>query len=93
MIRAHKITQEKFAEYVGINFSTFRGWIHHKRIPDVITACYIADALGVSVEYLARGKDGLGAELRMKQVEKRKIINAKIVKQVARLTETAAKLR
>ena len=93
LIKAHKITQQKFAEYVGINYDTFRGWIHHGRIPDSITGCDIADALGVTVEYLARGKDGGGAELRMKQVEKRKTVNALIKKQALELAQTSARLR
>ena len=93
LIKAHKISQEKFAAYTGIHFRTFKGWVHFNRIPDAITCCDIADALGVTVEYLARGEDGLGAELRLKQTEQRKTISAMLQKQAARLVETAEKLR
>jgi len=92
LIKAHKISQKGFADYVGINYNVFRGWINHDRIPDAISSCTIADALGVTVEYLARGKDGMGAVLRMKQTEKRKIASEKIKKLVTELGEETVKL-
>ena len=57
LIKAHKITQKEFAAYIGIPISTFRAWMHYKRVPDFITAFDIAVALGVSLEYLAKGKE------------------------------------
>jgi len=54
LIRAHKISQEKFAAYIGINFNTFKTWLYYRRIPDAITACDMADALGVSNVYNIR---------------------------------------
>ena len=78
LIKAHKISHKNFACYVDINYDVFRGWISKNRIPDAISACNIADALGVSVEYLVRGKDGLGEELRKKQVEEQKKASKRI---------------
>lgn len=71
LIRAHKISQEKFAAYIGISFNTFKCWICHNRIPDAITACDIADALGVPLEYLVRGNNSKEKE-REKRVLGRK---------------------
>jgi transcriptional regulator with XRE-family HTH domain len=56
-LKAHRCSQKYLAEYVGIALQTLRGWIHYDRIPDAITACYIAEALGVTVEYLVRGNE------------------------------------
>ena len=92
-LKAHKITQVKFAEYVGLSPGTLRGWIHHNRIPDAVSACYIADALGVTVEYLVRGIDGLAASIRMKQVEEQKTASARVKNLVAELEEESKKLR
>ena len=92
LIKAHKMSQKKFAEYVDINYDAFRGWITKNRIPDAISACLIADALGVTVEYLVRGKDGLGAELRMKQAEERKTISSLVKKLVIKLGELTPRL-
>ena len=91
-IAAHKITREKFAEYIGVNFDTFRGWVLHNRIPNAYTTCDIADALGVSVEYLVKGKDGAAEEFRMKQMEKRKKVTAKLKNLIAALTRTGDNL-
>ena len=81
-IRAHKLNQTQFAEYIGMNPRTFQGWIHHNRIPDIETALLIAAALGVGVEYLVEGKDGKAMEIRARQVEERKIASARIKKMI-----------
>ena len=57
LIKTRKMSQEKFAQLVGINYNTFRCWKYNNRMPDAESACYIADALDVSVEYLVRGAD------------------------------------
>ena len=57
LIKAHRITQKEFAAYINIPLSTFRSWMHYSRVPDFITAFDIAIALGVSLEYLAKGKE------------------------------------
>ena len=92
LIKAHKISQKKFAEYTEINYNVFRGWIAKNRIPDAASACDIADALGVTVEYLVRGKDSLGAELRKKQTEERKIVASTVKKLVFKLGELTPRL-
>ena len=43
LIKAHKISQAKFAEYIGLTARTLWGWIYHDRIPDAATACSIAE--------------------------------------------------
>lgn len=55
LIKTHKTDQIKFAENIGIPIGTLRSWIHYGRAPDFITAFDIASALGVSLEYLAKG--------------------------------------
>jgi len=72
LIKAHKTNQAKFAEYIGVNQSTFRGWIYHDRIPDIEIALYIAAALGVSPEFLVFGEDVKNEEIRAQQVKERK---------------------
>jgi len=81
-IKAHKIIQACFAEYIGINPRTFQGWIRHNRIPDIETALHMAAALGVEIEYLVLGKDGKAMEIRAQQVEERKIAADRIKKMI-----------
>ena len=90
-IRAHKISQEKFAAYVGINFYTFKSWIYYNRIPDVITAYRMAIALGVTIEYLVTGSDGKAMEIRKNQARERKTAAAEI-KKMARQIEKNTRL-
>jgi transcriptional regulator with XRE-family HTH domain len=80
LMDAHKIDQEKFAGYIGVNFGTFKNWMHYGRFPDVLTVCCIAEALGVSVEYLVRGDGGKDAEARMRRTEERKNAASQILK-------------
>ena len=81
-IKAHKISQSRFAEYIGINPRTFQGWIRHNRIPDIETALLMAAALGVGLEYLVLGQDGKTMEIRARQVEERKTAAARIKKMI-----------
>ena len=69
LIKAHKISQEKFAQHIDIPKSTFYGWQQQRRFPEVRTAYDMAAALGVSMEYLITGEDNENALQRMKQVE------------------------
>ena len=55
LLRAQKITQKELAALVNIKYSTMRFWLCYGYFPDVNTACNIASALGVSVEYLTKG--------------------------------------
>ena len=78
LIKTHKITQKKFAQYIDVPVSTFYNWIQYNRIPDVYTAYSIATALGVSMEYLITGKEGKNTKMRIKQTMLRKITESKI---------------
>ena len=91
-IKAHKFTHYQFAKHIGINPSTFNGWIYHKRIPDLETALHIGAALGVSVEYLAFGKDGRAMKIRARQVEERKIAVEKIKKLSGKMQEAIKRI-
>lgn len=91
LIRAHKISQEKFASYIGMKYSTFKSWIYNNRIPDIFTGHDMAIALGVSMEYLVTGNDGQAAEIRSKQVLERKIA-AREIKKMAKIIQKDARL-
>ena len=92
LIRAHKISQAKFAEYIGLTARTFWGWIYHDRIPDAATACSIAEALGVTVEYLVRGNDDINAEDKMHRTFNRKNTAAHIEKLAYQIGEETKQL-
>ena len=68
LIKAAGMNQEQFAKYIDIPIGTFQGWIHHDRIPEALTACDIAAALGVSVEYLAYGRDRDNTRIREREL-------------------------
>ena len=67
LIKAHKITQVKFADHIGLSPGTLRTWIHFNRIPDVGTAFDMAAALGVSPHYLVYGKENDTTEAEKKR--------------------------
>ena len=87
LLKAHKISLAKFAEYVNIPESTFYSWLHFSRSPEVITAYNIANALGVSVEYLITGEDRKSEKIRMQQTEARKTATVKIKKLLGEIQE------
>jgi len=58
IIRSHKTSQEKFASHLNVNCNTMKHWMCYGILPDVVTASNIADALGVSIEFLVKGDDG-----------------------------------
>ena len=89
LMRAHKISQKDFSAYIGVSFQTFRCWLHYNRIPDAYTSCDIAEALGVSVEYLVRGVDGKAMENREKETLIRKTAAAEIRKISKMIRENA----
>ena len=93
LIKAHKITQEKFAAYVGINFSTFRNWICYGITPDLYSAYDIAVALGVSMEYLVTGNDGKAMQNREEEILKRKDAAKNIKKMAIQIEKDANLLR
>ena len=80
LMRAHKISQKEFSAYIDVSLPTFKCWIHNNRIPNAYTSCDIAEALGVSVEFLVRGVDGKAMENREKEALIRKTAAAEIKK-------------
>ena len=74
LIKAHNMSQMQFADHCGFSRNTFRGWIYHKRIPEMSSAFVIAHALGVTLDYLFAGKDKSIIEFRLKQIELRKSV-------------------
>ena len=86
-IKAHKMTQKKFAEYICVPRSTFYSWQKFCIIPDVVTAYNIATALGVSLEFLVTGESGRSERLRMEQTETRKSTEDEVKKLVIKLQE------
>ena len=57
LIKAHKMTQKQFAEYLGVPVHTLYGWIKYDRIPDTSTAYNMAVVLGVTLNYLLGGRE------------------------------------
>ena len=90
-MKAHKITQEKFAEYIRVPRSTFFRWQQSGILPDLGTAHSMATALGVSLEYLVTGQDRKAEEERMIQTEERKTTEAQVKKLVVQLQEEVLK--
>ena len=72
LIKAHNMTQGQFADFLGIPYGTFKGWIRFDRVPDLSTAYAIAYALGVTLDYLFSGKDRDIAAKRLWEIEARK---------------------
>jgi transcriptional regulator with XRE-family HTH domain len=91
LIRAHRISQENFAAYVGMNYNTFKSCLYFDRIPDVLTGHRMATALGVSLEYLITGDNGKAMEDRKKQTLIRKNA-AKEIQKMARKIEKDTRL-
>ena len=71
LIKAHKITQKQFAEYINMPSGTFEGLMYHNREPIVSLALDIATALGVTVEYLVNGNDRDIKDKRLKELADR----------------------
>jgi len=92
LIKAHRISQKKFAEHIDIPYHTFKGWIYHGRIPGGYTTCKIAEGLGVTMEYLIRGVDDINAEERIRLTTQRKSAAEQIQKLVRRIDYETEKL-
>ena len=93
LIKAHKMSQNDFALYVGIPVRTFWSWIYRNVIPDASRACAIAQALGVTVEYLVMGLDDFNAEDRMHRTEERKSATAEIQKLAKQIGDETERLK
>ena len=72
LIKTHNMTQKQFADFLGIPYETFKGWLRFDRVPDLSTAYSIAYALGVTLDYLFSGKDRDIAAKRLWEIEARK---------------------
>lgn len=92
-IKAHKYSQKKLANYINVPVTTLWGWIYHDRVPDVITACCIAEALGVTVEFLVRGSDDINADEKLKRTFDRKIAAKQIHKFALKIGAEAEQLK
>jgi len=52
LIKERKTTQERIATYTGVSYRTWQSWTYNKSLPDAFQVQRIAEALGVTVEYL-----------------------------------------
>lgn len=57
LLKVVNITQQDIATSIHIPPDTFSKWIQKDRLPNAEQSYKIADALGVSVEYLVTGKE------------------------------------
>ena len=89
LIRAHKISQKNFADYVGINYNTLKFWMCYGFLPIADLACNIADALGVSVEYLVKGADEEAMKVREEEALTRKTAASEIKKMASLIKKNA----
>ena len=71
-MKAYNMTQKQFADHLGVSVHTVKSWVYNDRVPELSTASAIAFALGVSLEYLLRGKDTEITEIRLTVIESRK---------------------
>ena len=93
LIKYHKIKQKDFAQYIDVPIRTFWGWIYRDCIPDAARACAIAQALGVTVEYLVMGRDDINADDRMQRTFERKSAAGEIKKLVLKIGEQTDRLK
>jgi len=91
-LKTRKISQEKFAQLVGMNYNTLRSWIYNNRMPDAQSACDMANILGVTVEYLVHGRCGVGTKKSVNQDKEQKAASAKIKTLALRLIEQTNRL-
>ena len=57
LIKKKGVTQAEAAKSCGINFYTFRNWMSVNMIPPVDDSYTLSRYLGVSIEYLIKGKE------------------------------------
>ena len=71
LIKNKNSKQENIAQECDIPYQTFRSWVTRQTFPDALQAYKIAQALGVSVEYLVTGTDTNPAEQELKELKER----------------------
>ena len=68
LIHTNKESREEIALQIDFAYRTFLNWIYKNRIPNMESACNLAAALGVTVEYLVIAKDKKISENQMKRL-------------------------
>ena len=68
LIKSYKLSQRQFAEKIGIPLGSLEGMIYHNREPVLSLAISMADALGVTIDYLAKRKDREIVEKRLYEI-------------------------
>ena len=63
------LTQKELAEKTGISVNTIRGWFSKDLVPDVFNAVKVAQALGITVEYLVTGTEENQAEKELTELK------------------------
>ena len=92
LIKAHNMTQKQFAEYMGVSYNTFIGWMRWNRLPDTSTAYEMAIVLGVTLNYLLGDRETKVADWRLKELTARKAA-AHILELADQIEKEACKLR
>lgn len=64
LIKERKTTQRAVSKTCGLAERRIETMVSTKRLPNIFIGCHIAKALGVTVEYLVTGADGLTADER-----------------------------
>ena len=93
LMKSHKISQKEFAQYTGIPVRTLWGWMYRDCIPDATRACLIAQALGVTVEYLVMGINDFNADDRIQRTSERKSAAQEIRKLALKIGEQTERLK
>ena len=91
-LKAHRFTQKELAEYIDVPVQTIWNWIYYDRLPDAFTACCIAEAMGVTVEYLVRGSDDDNLDDKLQRTMDRKTAAKKIQILAKRINEETGRL-
>ena len=71
LIKSNNTTQRGLSETIGLSARTLEIKIGRKSAPDVFEAYKIAQAFGVSVEYLVTGTDTNPAEQELKELKEK----------------------
>jgi transcriptional regulator with XRE-family HTH domain len=75
------ITRQSAAEACGFSPGTFKGWMAKGILPTVVDAYFIAQFLGVTMEYLVAGKEGRAN----KQIEKARSLLSRADKELEKI--------
>ena len=70
LIKQSNTTQRGLSETCGFHSRAIEAWISKNTFPDVFEAFTIAQALGVSVEYLVTGEDSNPYKSKIEELKK-----------------------